>query len=217
MEAERRSTMSSLKGQLSNVEGSVKSMKAAVVVGSVLTVACLAAVFGVTILANEVSKEVKVSNNTLTTKSGAAVMTTSTTASNDVAACVSGVVCNSVSTTMNGKTAVLSINALVVEGTTTTIICDDAVITADAGEVFVDIAPESILASTVGEAVESRNLNRKIPSWMKKAGAWGKWAAEQLGGAAFWGESWGEIKDWFGGDGPTPSGCKRRSLLMMGC
>ncbi|MCP4190653.1 MAG: hypothetical protein GY768_08490, partial [Planctomycetaceae bacterium] len=54
--------MSSLKGQLSNVEGSVKSMKAAVVVGSVLTVACLAAVFGVTILANEVSKEVKVSN-----------------------------------------------------------------------------------------------------------------------------------------------------------
>merc|ERR1711871_480229 len=75
MEAERRSTMSSLKGQLSNVEGSVKSMKAAVVVGSVLTVACLAAVFGVTILANEVSKEVKVSNNTLTTKSGAAVMT----------------------------------------------------------------------------------------------------------------------------------------------
>ena len=218
MEAERRSTMSSLKGQLSNVEGSVKSMKAAVVVGSVLTVACLAAVFGVTILANEVSKEVKVSNNTLTTKSGAAVMTTSTTASNDVAACVSGVVCNSVSTTMNGKTAVLSINALVVEGTTTTIICDDAVITADAGEVFVDIAPESILGSTVGEAeVESRNLNRRC-GWCKKALGWGKWAAKQLGGAAFWGESWGEIKDWFGGDdGPAPSGCKRRSLLMMGC
>ena len=36
MEAERRSTMSSLKGQLSNVEGSVKSMKVAVVVGSVI-------------------------------------------------------------------------------------------------------------------------------------------------------------------------------------
>ena len=36
MEAERRSTMSSLKGQLSNVEGSVKSMKVAVVGGSVL-------------------------------------------------------------------------------------------------------------------------------------------------------------------------------------
>ena len=206
--------MSSLKGQLSNVEGSVKSMKAAVVVGSVLTVACLAAVFGVTILANEVSKEVKVSNNTLTTKSGAAVMTTSTTASNDVAACVSGVVCNSVSTTVNGKTAILSINALVVEGTTTTIICDDAVVTADSGEVFVDVAPESILASAVGETVESRNLNRKIPTWLKKAGKWGRWAAEQLGGAAFWGESWGEVKDWFGSDGPAPGGCKRRSLLM---
>ena len=209
--------MSSLKGQLSNVEGSVKSMKAAVVVGSVLTVACLAAVFGVTILANEVSKEVKVSNNTLTTKSGAAVMTTSTTASNDVAACVSGVVCNSVSTTVNGKTAILSINALVVEGTTTTIICDDAVVSADSGEVFVDVAPESILGSTVGEAeVESRNLNRKC-GWCKKAWGWAKWAGKQLGGAAVWGETWGEIKDWFGGDEAAPSGCKRRSLLMMGC
>ena len=69
--------MSSLKGQLSNVEGSVKSMKVAVVVGSVLTVACLAAVFGVTVLANEVSKEVKVSNGVLATKAGSSVMTTS--------------------------------------------------------------------------------------------------------------------------------------------
>ena len=68
MEAERRSTMSSLKGQLSNVEGSVKSMKVAVVVGSVLTVACLAAVFGVTVLANEVSKEVKTEAPDLETK-----------------------------------------------------------------------------------------------------------------------------------------------------
>merc|ERR1711912_4037 len=80
MEAERRSTMSSLKGQLSNVEGSVKSMKAAVVVGSVLTVACLAAVFGVTILANEVSKEVKVSNGVLTNKAGNTVVTASSVA-----------------------------------------------------------------------------------------------------------------------------------------
>ena len=208
--------MSSLKGQLSNVEGSVKSMKAAVVVGSVLTVACLAAVFGVTILANEVSKEVKVSNNTLTTKSGAAFMTTSTTASNDVAACVSGVVCNSVSTTLNGKTAILSINALVVEGTTTTIICDDAVVSPDSGEVFVEIASDSVLASTIGEEVEARNLNRR--KLIKKAGKWVWWAgkqvAEGIGGAAVWGEAWGEVKDWFGSD-PAPSGCKRRSLLMM--
>ena len=48
--------MSSLKGQLANVEGSVKSMKMAVVVGSVLTVACLAAVFGVTMLAMEAER-----------------------------------------------------------------------------------------------------------------------------------------------------------------
>merc|ERR1712054_7673 len=81
MEAERRSTMSSLKGQLSNVEGSVKSMKVAVVVGSVLTVACLAAVFGVTVPANEVSKEVKVSNGALTAKADGKMITT---ASNSV-------------------------------------------------------------------------------------------------------------------------------------
>ena len=208
--------MSSLKGQLSNVEGSVKSMKAAVVVGSVLTVACLAAVFGVTILANEVSKEVKVSNNTLTTKSGAAVLATSTTASNDVSACVTGIACNTVSTTVNGKNAILAINAIVVDGATTTIVCDDAVLTAEAGEVEVEIAAESVLASTIGEEVEARNLNKK---WIKKAGKWVWWAgkqvAEGIGGAAVWGEAWNEVKDWFGGDEPAPSGCKRRSLLMM--
>ena len=66
--------MSSLKGQLANVEGSVKSMKMAVVVGSVLTVACLAAVFGVTILANEVSKETKVSNGALVNREGSNVV-----------------------------------------------------------------------------------------------------------------------------------------------
>ena len=69
--------MSSLKGQLANVEGSVKSMKMAVVVGSVLTVACLAAVFGVTMLANEVSKETKVSGGQLVNRNGQAVTTDS--------------------------------------------------------------------------------------------------------------------------------------------
>ena len=67
--------MSSLKGQLANVEGSVKSMKMAVVVGSVLTVACLAAVFGVTMLANEVSKETKVSGGSLVNRQGKTVGT----------------------------------------------------------------------------------------------------------------------------------------------
>ena len=69
--------MSSLKGQLANVEGSVKTMKMAVVVGSVLTVACLAAVFGVTMLANEVSKETKVSGGQLVGRNGQTVTTDS--------------------------------------------------------------------------------------------------------------------------------------------
>ena len=69
--------MSSLKGQLANVEGSVKSMKMAIVVGSVLTVACLAAVFGVTILANEVSKETKVSGGSLVNRQGSNVVVAS--------------------------------------------------------------------------------------------------------------------------------------------
>lgn len=68
METERRSTLASLKGQLSEVNSSVKNMKATVVVGSVLTVACLAAVFGVTLLANEVSKETKVVDGQLVDK-----------------------------------------------------------------------------------------------------------------------------------------------------
>merc|ERR1712178_299833 len=75
----------SRKTQKSNVEGSVKSMKVAVVVGSVLTVACLAAVFGVTLLANEVSKEVKVSNGELTSKSGEMVQTATIRATEDMA------------------------------------------------------------------------------------------------------------------------------------
>ena len=65
MEAERRSTLAGLKGQLADVSSSVKSMRATVVVGSVLTVACMAAVFGVTLLANEVSKESHVQNSML--------------------------------------------------------------------------------------------------------------------------------------------------------
>ena len=55
-------------------------MKMAVVVGSVLTVACLAAVFGVTILANEVSKETKVSNGSLVNRNGQTVGTAVTSA-----------------------------------------------------------------------------------------------------------------------------------------
>ena len=147
--------MSSLKGQLSNVEGSVKSMKAAVVVGSVLTVACLAAVFGVTILANEVSKEVKVSNNTLTTKSGAAVMTQSVRFSNKFEA-------NShlVEVNLEGGLTQAAITARVYDNAVDTIICDDLMIVRENGQVAVTVKEGSILSSVLGgEAVETRNMN----------------------------------------------------------
>ena len=152
MEAERRSTMSSLKGQLSNVEGSVKSMKVAVVVGSVLTVACLAAVFGVTVLANEVSKEVKVSNGTLTSKSGQTVSTTSTEITNklDLGA-----------TTYFTESASFKVNAIVINGESKTVICDDLVVVEKDGETEMAVAKDSILASIVGAGVEKRSLENK--------------------------------------------------------
>ena len=149
MEAERRSTVSSLKGQLSNVEGSVKSMKVAVVVGSVLTVACLAAVFGVTVLANEVSKEVKVSNGTLTSKSGQAVLTTDKVFSTKITLG---------SETLLTESASFKVNAVVVNGETTTVICDDLVAVEENGKTSMTFAEGSVLASVVGEeAVEKRS------------------------------------------------------------
>ena len=170
MEAERRSTMSSLKGQLSNVEGSVKSMKAAVVVGSVLTVACLAAVFGVTILANEVSKEVKVSNNTLTTKSGAAVMTQSIRFSNKFAANA-----NFVEANLEAGLTQAAINARVYDNAVDTIICDDLMIVRENGQTTVSVQEGSILNSVLGgEAVETRNMNvlPVIAAYVVKGAVW---------------------------------------------
>ena len=168
MEAERRSTMSSLKGQLSNVEGSVKSMKAAVVVGSVLTVACLAAVFGVTVLANEVSKEVKVSNGTLATKAGKSVLTTSTVATSKVSMeteAVSVVVAD-------GVTVTSAVNAVVVQGATTTVICDDLIQVEDSGDLKYGIREGSVLESVLSGETEKRNLNAaglvKVAAWLWK-------------------------------------------------
>ena len=154
MEAERRSTMSSLKGQLSNVEGSVKSMKVAVVVGSVLTVACLAAVFGVTVLANEVSKEVKVSNGTLTSKSGKAVMTTSHEASQVY--------------DLNTETVVLEnvgsfkVNAVVVKEGTTTVVCDDVVVEQKNGQNQVNFMKDSVAATILGDLIDESVAKRSL-------------------------------------------------------
>ena len=150
MEAERRSTMSSLKGQLSNVEGSVKTMKAAVVVGSVLTVACLAAVFGVTIAANEVSKEVKVSNGTLVSKAGNGV-----SVSNSGITSSPGISTESFTFELNGAKVTAKVNAVFANYGTTIFIADDCVMENSNS---VRVNPESLLASVTG-SVESRNLN----------------------------------------------------------
>ena len=158
MEAERRSTMSSLKGQLSNVEGSVKSMKVAVVVGSVLTVACLAAVFGVTVLANEVSKEVKVSNGVMTTKAGSAVLTTSAWATSDMTASQNdqAVFLKQGSTDLNAK-----IQSSVTKTSEVVYVLDGAVLTVNKadGEQSFSLVEGSLLQKVLdSEAVEARTL-----------------------------------------------------------
>ncbi|UPR03985.1 hypothetical protein HOP50_14g73160 [Chloropicon primus] len=202
MESERRSTMSSLKGQLSNVEGSVKSMKAAVVVGSVLTVACLAAVFGVTILANEVSKEVKVSNGTLSTKNGQAVLTTTVSPTSNLASCSGSFLCKDVSLNLGDKTAVMGVNAVVTEGRTTTIMGDGAIVSVESGDVELTVTDETfaaILGLEAVEEVESRNLNKKwiksLINAAKKGWGWAKWALGQLMSAIGWGTAAEEVKE----------------------
>ena len=126
-------------------------MKVAVVVGSVLTVACLAAVFGVTVLANEVSKEVKVSNGTLTSKSGAAVLTTSSVVTEKIGLGAE---------TLITESASFKVNAVVVNGETTTVICDDLVAVQQNGEISTTVAEGSVLASVLGEeSVAKRSMN----------------------------------------------------------
>ena len=141
--------MSSLKGQLSNVEGSVKTMKAAVVVGSVLTVACLAAVFGVTIAANEVSKEVKVSNGTLVSKSGAGVLTSSS-----YLTAKGSSMSQSFTTEVNGAKVSCKVNAFVEKAGEQFFIADEAVLSSKG----LAVKPDTLLSVTL-EGVEKRSLN----------------------------------------------------------
>ena len=155
MEAERRSTMSSLKGQLSNVEGSVKSMKAAVVVGSVLTVACLAAVFGVTVLANEVSKEVKVSNGVLATKSGKTVLTTSLSLTS-----TADKMADSVIVDIQGQKMISKVNSIVEDSDATYMLAANGITVVDAknGQTATILSGDSILYNYV-DNVEKRQIN----------------------------------------------------------
>ena len=152
MEAERRSTMSSLKGQLSNVEGSVKSMKVAVVVGSVLTVACLAAVFGVTVLAN------KVSNGVLATKAGSSVLTASVYGSDQVSAGIQTIHFGSADVKVASK-----VQAVVADKY---VIVDGALITIEAGSNAVSVQENSLLSAAIEDASASRSLNGK--GWLAK-------------------------------------------------
>ena len=163
MEAERRSTMSSLKGQLSNVEGSVKSMKVAVVVGSVLTVACLAAVFGVTVLANEVSKEVKVSNGALTSKSGSSVLTASVYSSDKIGEATQAIHFAKADVVVASKVqAVVAAKYVIVDG---------ALITMEGGSNSVSVQENSLLKAALEEASATRSMN-----W-----SWGKVVAAVVG------------------------------------
>jgi hypothetical protein len=158
MEAERRSTMSSLKGQLSNVEGSVKSMKVAVVVGSVLTVACLAAVFGVTVLANEVSKEVKVSNGVLATKAGSSVLTATLVATEDLTPSGAD---SSIAFSVEGKNVNAKVASSVTTETDFMYVVDGAIVKVNraTGQNVVQIAQESLLGSVLETSVEARAMN----------------------------------------------------------
>ena len=149
--------MSSLKGQLSNVEGSVKSMKVAVVVGSVLTVACLAAVFGVTVLANEVSKEVKVSNGVLATKAGSSVLTASVYGSDQVSAGIQTIHFGSADVKVASK-----VQAVVADKY---VIVDGALITIEAGSNAVSVQENSLLSAAIEDASASRSLNK---GWLAK-------------------------------------------------
>ena len=174
--------MSSLKGQLSNVEGSVKSMKVAVVVGSVLTVACLAAVFGVTVLANEVSKEVKVSNGALTSKSGSSVLTATLTATDDVTPSVGQ---NSVFFNVEGKSVNAKIASSVTTETEFLYVIDGAIVKVNraTGENTVSVAKDSLLESVLNTSVEGRAMNiLPVLGWLaaQAAMAAGRWAAKKI-------------------------------------
>ena len=158
--------MSSLKGQLSNVEGSVKSMKVAVVVGSVLTVACLAAVFGVTVLANEVSKEVKVSNGALTSKSGSSVLTASVYSSDKIGEATQAIHFGKADLVVASKVqAVVAAKYVIVDG---------ALITMEGGSNSVSVQENSLLKAALEEASATRSMN-----W-----TWGKVVAAIVGSEA---------------------------------
>ena len=138
-------------------------MKVAVVVGSVLTVACLAAVFGVTVLANEVSKEVKVSNGALTSKSGNSVLTASVYTSDKIGEATQAIHFGKADLVVASKVqAIVAAKYVIVDG---------ALITMEGGSNSVSVQENSLLKAALEEASATRSMN-----W-----TWGKVAAAIVG------------------------------------
>jgi hypothetical protein len=75
-ETGRRSTLARLQLSVQGLAGSLNSAKKVLVASTVLTAAFCGAVFGLTLVANEASKESHVSNGLLTTLDGDVVKTT---------------------------------------------------------------------------------------------------------------------------------------------
>ncbi|MCP4445704.1 MAG: hypothetical protein GY811_10245 [Myxococcales bacterium] len=139
-------------------------MKAAVVVGSVLTVACLAAVFGVTILANEVSKEVKVSNGVLSNKAGNTVVTASS-----VATQADSTGAHRATISQNGVEVSAAVNAVVSVANGKMYFCDDMIVNGAEVMFFKD----SVLANIVGAGeVASRSLSCPPCFWFAAQVGW---------------------------------------------
>ena len=122
-------------------------------------------------------KEVKVSNGTLSTKAGKPVLTTSTFASQKI-----GAGAKTIGFELNGASVAAKVNAVVVQGETTTTICDDLVLVEKNGvSESMQVATGSVMESLLnGETeTEKRNLNNSwgaVMKWASKAtGLWG-WA-----------------------------------------
>ena len=94
------------------------------------------------------------SNNTLTSKSGAAVLTQNIRFSNKAQANAHLVEVN-----LEGGLTQAAITARVYDNAVDTIICDDLMIVKENGETTVSLKEGSILSSVLGEEVETRNMN----------------------------------------------------------
>ena len=152
-------------------------------------------------------KEVKVSNGTLSTKAGKPVLTTSTFASQKI-----GAGAKTIGFELNGASVAAKVNAVVVQGETTTTICDDLVLVEKNGvSESMQVATGSVMESLLnGETeTEKRNLNG-LWAWAAKAFGWTGWALYE--GVMFLLECMGVI-----GEGGSNIGYISTSMGSMNC